>query len=151
MVARECCKRGAGFVAGGPEKVFAAQVEHAVWTQPDIIIVAGSRNDQYEPYKVRGAADTLFADLKAKAPQAQIVAIGPMWDNSAPSAGVVEADAAVRSAAEAAGIQFIEVLAEDWLGDPLLIQADGVHPTDIGQQVIAERVNATVPTVTLPR
>jgi lysophospholipase L1-like esterase len=140
---------GSGYVAGG-EDAFPFRAGYvAEATTPDLILVVGSRNDKDEPEKIRGAATTLFADLKQKAPQAQVVVIGPIWDSTAPPAGVLRANAETRAAAEAAGLPFVDALPLGWLNDSALIQPDGVHPTDAGQQVLADRIDAVTPAVAL--
>ena len=129
---------GAGYTV--PSRDFAAQASKLP-QDTDLVIVAGSRNDQYTPEAVGPAASKLFAGIKSKAPKARIVVVGPIWDSSEPSAGAVAANARVRASAESAGLSFIDALAEDWLGDPGLIQsADGVHATDEGQRVLGEHI-----------
>ena len=138
---------GTGYVAD-PETSFPTKGGQATEKDPDIVIVAGSRNDQYAPRAaVYAAATGLYAELKEKAPQAQIVVIGPMWDSSAPTPGVIEANIATRDAAAAAGLPFLDALAGNWLADRSLVQADNTHPTDDGQRVIFERIDEFVPDV----
>lgn len=129
---------GAGYAVPGRD--FAAQVQKLPATS-DLVIVAGSRNDQDAPGNVGPAARSLYAAIKAKAPAAKIVVIGPIWDSSKPSAGAVSANEEVRAAAKEAKLPFIDALAENWLSDPDLIQkVDGVHATDNGEKVLAERI-----------
>lgn len=140
---------GSGYVAGG-DKAFPYRAGYvAETTMPDLILVVGSRNDKSEPEKIRSAATAMFADLKQKAPQAQVLIIGPIWDNTTPPAGVLRANAETRAAAEAVGLPFVDALSLNWLSDPGLIQADGVHPTDAGQRVLADCIDAVTPDITL--
>ncbi|MDN4646579.1 SGNH/GDSL hydrolase family protein [Arthrobacter sp. PsM3] len=129
---------GVGYAVG--EKRFIEQAKLAVLDEPDIIIVAGSRNDVANPAGVQAAADEVFTFLKQNAPGARIVIIGPMWSSSAPDKGAVIANEGVRTAAEAHGLAFIDALAENWLSDPAWIQKDGVHPTDAGEAELANHI-----------
>ncbi|WP_164874145.1 SGNH/GDSL hydrolase family protein [Rhodococcus spongiicola] len=143
---------GTGYTVSGPdgEAAFPTKVDAATANSPDIIIVAGSRNDQTIPGDVEPIASAMFSDLKAKAPNATIVVIGPMWDSSEPSYAVEVANEGTRLAAEAAGLPFVDALELSWLDSPELIQDDSVHPTDDGQHVLAERIDAVVPALTVP-
>lgn len=129
---------GSGY-ANAAGNTFLAQVP-AIKVVPDVIIVAGSRNDTFTPDKVAPAAAALFAELKKVAPKAKIVVIGPIWDSTAPMPGVYAANEALRGAAADAGLAFVDALAENWLSSPSLVQGDQVHPNDAGQKVIAQRV-----------
>lgn len=129
---------GAGYSNSAGNNL-AAQID-AMEVVPDIVVVTGSRNDVYNPEAVKDAATDLYAKLKVAAPEARVVVIGPIWDSTEPSSGAVAANEATKEAATEAGLPFVDALSENWLGVPALIQGDGVHPNDAGQQKLAERI-----------
>ncbi|REE73017.1 lysophospholipase L1-like esterase [Rhodococcus wratislaviensis] len=138
--------------SAGENKAFPFKVDDAVATTPDVIMVVGSRNDVYNPELVGPAAARVYADLKAKAPNVPIFVVGPIWDNKQPPPAMLSVNASIRQAAQNAGLLFIDALAENWLGDPTLIQKDDrVHPTDAGQQVLADHIDRAIPQVTIKK
>lgn len=126
------------------DTTFGQRVREAAASDPDVILFVGSRNDSVEqPATVETAASRAYALAKRLSPQAKIVAVGPMWSAEPPNAGARDATAAVRSAAERAGVPFTDGLM--WLqGRPALIAADGVHPNDQGQDLIGKRISGVL-------
>ncbi|NKS79407.1 hypothetical protein GS539_29005 [Rhodococcus hoagii] len=125
---------GAGYVNGADkQRDFAAEVAAAVGARPDMIVVAGGRNDRNaDPAAAGAAATNLYTALRQQASGAQIVVVGPIWSAATAPASMYAVNDAIRAAASAAGIQFIDALNENWLGNPRLIQEDNTHPTDEG-------------------
>lgn len=115
-------------------------------TRPALVIVAGGINDDaFSPSAIRAEADLLFAAIHAGLPVAQIVVVGP-WSSSGnpPAARLLNRDA-IKTAALAAGLPFIDPIADYWVtgtghvGDEqhdgnadTWIGPDGTHPTVIG-------------------
>lgn len=130
---------GKGYGNGGFGKIV-----DSVTGEPDLIIVAGSRNDVHRPDLVRAAADDVFRRLHANHPKARLVVIGPIWDSTVPAPRIVEANSELAAAAEAAGADYIDALSANWLGDPTLIAADLVHPNDAGARVLASNIDAAL-------
>lgn len=130
---------GQGYSNGG----FGKTVDK-VTGEPDLIIVAGSRNDVHRPDLVRSAADDVFRRLKANHPKARLVVIGPIWDNTEPAATIVEANSELAAAAKAAGADYVDALSANWLGDPSLISADLLHPNDAGAHALASNIDAAL-------
>jgi phospholipase/lecithinase/hemolysin len=78
------------------------------------------------------------------------VVIGPLWSDGDAPAPVLAVRDAVRTAALAAGAQWIDPVADGWFDRPAgLIGADRVHPTDAGHRLMAERVDAALRTTGL--
>ena len=141
MLSRESGMSLANFAVGGtgygsPKNGFLEQARQMVKAEPDIIVIAGSRNDERWPETVRGKAGEVYAYLAQQLPAAKIVVVGPMWDNREPSTGAQAANDAVREAAKVAGLPYTDALAENWLSDPSWIQDDNVHPNEAGQQAL---------------
>lgn len=130
---------GKGYGNGG----FGRSVD-SVTGDPDLIIVAGSRNDVHRPDLVRSAADDVFRRLKANHPQARLVVIGPIWDSTEPAPRIIDANSELAAAAKDAGADYIDALSANWLGDPTLIAADHLHPNNAGAQALAVKIDAAL-------
>lgn len=120
------------------------QAKDAAKLQPSVVIIAGSINDRKSaPEAISAAASEVYAYLKQALPNSRVAIVGPFWD-IAPVPGVHEANAAIKSAAESAGLPFWDAISEGWLPDPSLIQEDGLHPTDAAQQLLGEKMAAKI-------
>jgi lysophospholipase L1-like esterase len=121
---------------------FGEAAEAELTADTDLLVVVGGRNDQDElPEAVETAAVNLFqAALDAGI---EVVAVGPIWDASAPNTGAQAVEAAVQRAAEVSGVQYVDGL--QWFRDkPDLIGPDGVHPNDAGQRLLADKMRPII-------
>lgn len=111
-----------------------------------VTVLFGSRNDAGEPVAaVQRNAAAAMAAVRDQAPGTTLLVIGPVWDDGSIPAGVVAARDAVRAAAEAAGVPFVDPLAEGWFArQSNLIAADGVSPTDAGHEYLAGLITPLV-------
>lgn len=132
---------GSGFVTVGDDgDTFADQVHAAVSLHPSVVIVSGSSNDLGESdAAIARATDTTLSVLRAALPRAEIIAVSPVWNDTAEPGQLRTIDADVVAAA--ARIDAIDLD----IGQPLdgrrdLLQGDDVHPTAAGQAVIAAAV-----------
>lgn len=142
---------GTGYVIAvpGTQPYQVAQLAEATANDPRLVIVEGSRNDaEAPPESVSAAASALYQGIRAGAPDARLVVVGPIWsDGNAPQPVLATRDA-VRSAATAAGAVWIDPIAENWFGartdaaGAVLIGPDNVHPTLAGQTLMAQRIEA---------
>lgn len=134
---------GAGYVAGeGILGTFADQVDAVVAHPVDVVLVVGSENDvDADPGDVGVAASDLYRRLELEAPSARVVVIGPIWSVGDPPPELTAVGDAVKSAAEAAKLSYVDPLPLHWLADPALIQEDGDHPTDLGQAQLADDIS----------
>ncbi len=67
--------------------------------------------------------------------------IGPPWPTANPPEGVLRIRDALHYQAGIAGAVFVDPIAERWfVGQPELIGADGVHPTDAGHAYMADKI-----------
>jgi acyl-CoA thioesterase-1 len=136
---------GTGYVNEGRMNTFGERIAEAEVLDPSIIMFAGSRNDiLFAAEDVRVAAEQAFEAARDRFPEARLIAIGPIWDSSEPSALVREINDAVAAAAAAREVEFIDALAANWLQDPAVIHFDGIHATDEGQQDLADGVEAAI-------
>jgi hypothetical protein len=137
----------AGYVAPGVtgEDLTAAVRANPV---PDaaVTVLFGSRNDADESAPaVEANASAAIAAVRQQAPSTTLLVVGPVWSDADVPAGVVAARDAVRSAAQDAGVQFVDPIAERWFADVTgLIAADGVSPTDQGHAYLAEQIGPAV-------
>lgn len=132
---------GAGYVNGSKarDETFLDQVRGAPEPDADVVVVFGSRNDKFLPVAdVKAQAVAVFAAVRSQSPSAELVVVGPAWDDDVPPDELFMTRDAVASAAADAGALFVDPLAEEWLLDrPALIGTDGVHPTDAGHAYLA--------------
>lgn len=111
---------------------------------PSYIFVSGGRNDLGLPVPDLGkAADSLFADLQTRFPQAKIFVILPWFDDDPPPSSPADFITALKAAANKHGVTIIDT------GQPLfekseLISDDGIHPNADGYRVLADAVDAVL-------
>lgn len=128
-----------------PRKPLMDQAKKAVSLRPSVIVVAGGANDRKTSgAETLAAATDVLAYLKQAAPEATVLVVGPLANGSSDDPGFGVASDAVRSAAAATGLPFLDAFGEAWLPDHSVIQTDNVHATDEGQQMIAEKLQNKV-------
>lgn len=137
---------GTGYVNPGADGStnFGGQVWRAVNLAPDVLIVSGGINDRkYPAEQVKVAASALLKDVKAKLPKTKVVVVGPVvpagmegkYSNTAPVRDTLQ------TATEAAGLPFIDPLAEDWM--PTIDGFTGptqFHPNEAGHKMLASKL-----------
>jgi lysophospholipase L1-like esterase len=138
---------GTGYVAQLPGTLpyGAGQVDRMVAAHPTVLVVEGSQNDGRAGVGAVGAAATaLYARLRGALPQTRVVVVGPVASNSAQAAALSGVDRAVGDAARAAGLPYVDAIAEGWFTDAqsALIGSDHIHPTWAGHQRIADLLGA---------
>lgn len=132
-----------GYVIRGASPTFGEEVRRLVSSDTRIVVISGSRNDvAAQPQHVAAAAREVYQSISESAPRAQLVVIGPTWGSGTPSVQILQTRDAVRDAAHAANADFVDPIQDDWFtdGEPQLIGSDGVHPTDLGNQRIAQHM-----------
>lgn len=143
LVVNVAARGGSGYVSGARNgKSFESQVDQALRSNPETLIVFGSRNDwKYAPEEVGEAAATLYDRLRSLAPETRLVVVGPIWTPGQSLPGeIVAVDRAIQSAAQSRGIAYSDALFSDWLVGPEFILPDGVNPNDEGQRAIAGKI-----------
>lgn len=149
---------GSGYVAPGAGRPMPDRVERVIAAGPDVVVVVGGTNDAgqgYPPQEVGTAAVDLLDDLRDGLPDATVVVVGPFPTSAEAMLGDHPVADAVRSAADAAGAHYID--ARELLDSPSVdldrwedyISADGLHPNELGYQLLAdllaERLRSIVP------
>lgn len=135
---------GSGYInTGTANKNFAAGVEEPLMGNADIAILFGSRNDATSPLAdVQAAAPKTINRFKERNPSAKLIVIGPTWITGNPPANLLAMRDAIKDATVAAGGTFVDPLADGWFFGPdaRFIGSDGVHPTDEGNQYLADKI-----------
>ncbi|GLZ51822.1 hypothetical protein Acsp07_14390 [Actinomycetospora sp. NBRC 106378] len=139
---------GTGYVYASPgtQDFAAGQLDRAVAVRPTTVVVQGSRNDGLTPLpQVSAAAADLYRQLQQRLPGVRLIVIGPVWSDGTITPSLEALSDAVRAPALAAGATYIDPIRENWFAgadtaSPPLIGSDGVHPTDAGHRLIADRV-----------
>jgi lysophospholipase L1-like esterase len=144
---------GSGFLAPGLGEPMPDRVPAVVAAQPDVVVVAGGTNDVFwgfPPDDVERAAAELLADLRAGLPDAAVVVVGPLPTSFEGVDAPNPTREAVRSAAEAAGVDYLDAGAlvgaavtdaVQWDG---YISEDGLHPNELGYGVLADALAAEI-------
>jgi lysophospholipase L1-like esterase len=138
---------GTGYAAQLPGTLpyDAGQVDRMVAAHPDVLVVEGSQNDGRADVEAVGSAATaLYTHLRSALPRTRIVVVGPVASNSAQATALTGLDARVGAAARAAGLPYVDAIAEGWFtdGQSALIGDDHIHPTWAGHQRIADLLGA---------
>jgi lysophospholipase L1-like esterase len=137
LVERNFGADGTGYAkATSPEGDYASRVAGVVAAHPDVVVVAGGRNDKSDSSAtVATRARSLFSTLHAKLPRATLVAIAPMWGDSNKPDAIQQIGNVVQDAVTAAGGTYLD------LPDPLhrrpRLMADAADPDDAGYAEIA--------------
>lgn len=133
---------GTGYLATNPEisgdETFVTSASK-ISTRSDVVVFFGSRNDLLKGDPAPAMRTALQAAAE-RAPDAQIIIVGPAWvDSDVPDAAYEYRDI-LRAEAVAVGATWVDPIEEGWFFDnPELIGSDGVHPTDAGMQYLADR------------
>ncbi|ETT27001.1 putative lipoprotein [Rhodococcus aetherivorans] len=134
---------GAGYAADGRGGyAFTYQVDRAQAAQPDVVLVVGGTSDtSFDPQRVAWGAGDVLGKIARGGQRALVV--GPTWYETPVAPEVIGVAEIVRSAAETAGVPFLDALDPPWLTTELM-RPDLTGPTDEGQSVLAARIAAWV-------
>jgi len=141
-------------VAGGTAQIacgldycpsYIEMIPEAADVSPDIVIVAGGRNEATQPGATQSAnIDAFFQELAAQLPDAQVIAVNPLWDDDETPEAVADMSGMVERSVESTGGRFLDI-GQPLLGEPGFVAEDGAHPNDDGHKAIAEATSAALP------
>ncbi|MCW2797196.1 SGNH/GDSL hydrolase family protein [Nocardioides sp.] len=144
---------GTGYLRGGPTgtEEYGTQAKLAVKSKANLYVVYGGANDWIGIYQggsqtldeLATAARGVFATLSNVARKAHVVIVGPIWPPVTPDPGILKIRDVLKQEAEAAGLTFIDPIAEGWLTvDNLddLIGPDNIHPSAAGNIYFAKKI-----------
>ena len=141
-------ENGSGYlVAGEGGNTFGTEVEYAVGPDADVVVFFGSDNDAgADPEELREAAASTFAAASSRAPQAVLVAVGPLSGSEEPDPVLAGVRDSAASAAQNRGVPFIDPIAEQWLGGraDVLLGPDGEHPSASGQKLLRDKMKEII-------
>ena len=122
---------------------YLEMVPQIIAAKPDVVIVSGGRNDGSMSRPVAANVESVFAELRKGLPDAQIIAVNPIWADGERPAGAAVFGQAVGDAATAAGGKFVDI-GQPHQGKPDLIAEDALHPNDAGHAELAAVTAATL-------
>ena len=146
---------GTGYVATsgvkGCGQVYCANfrevAEEAAAEDPDIVVVAGGRNDLVifasDRARVTTAMSQTFTRLRKDLPRARIIAVGPAAPGPVDKT-VRNFDASVNEIARRSDATFISLIEPQSVITSSMVLDDGVHVNDEGHEAIAQRVLAAL-------
>ena len=141
-------ENGSGYVRpGDTDGTFGSQVDQFVTRDTGVVVFFGSENDlDYDPAAVGAAAFAAITHAEAVAPAAKIIVVGPPSYSTDADQGLLEIRGQLKSAAQGAGAEFVDPIAEGWISNDVedLIGPDGDHPTVAGQQYLLEHITAVI-------
>jgi len=141
-------ENGSGYLSTGDfDGTFGTQVDQFVTPKTDVVVFFGSENDLgFAAGAVGGAASDAITHAEAIAPAAKIIVVGPPSYSSEPDQGLLDIRAQLKSAAQGAGAEFVDPIAEGWISGDVedLIGPDGDHPTAAGQYYLLDHIGAVI-------
>jgi len=117
------------------------RVDWALRASPDVVIVALGANDGLRgqsPQAMRANLEEIVARLQAAG--ARVLLAGMRLPPNYGAEYTKEFEAVFPAVARRAKVALMPFLLNGVAGDPRLNQADGIHPTAAGQQVIADHL-----------
>lgn len=124
---------------------YADRVGEIAALDPDIVIVAGGRNDIFaDPTLFYNRVIQFYADVNAAVPDAAIYATTPIWDDDPVPPRINEMQVPILLGVATTGSCFVD-LQHPFLGHPEYIGPDGVHPNDAGHAAMKDAFVAAAP------
>jgi acyl-CoA thioesterase I len=141
-------ENGSGYLSpGDSDGTFGTQVDQFVTPDTGVVLFFGSENDLgYATSAVGDAASAAITHAQALAPAAKIIVVGPPSYSGDPDQGLLDIRGQLKSAAQGAGAEFVDPIAEGWISDDVedLIGPDGDHPTVAGQHYLLQHIAAVI-------
>jgi lysophospholipase L1-like esterase len=142
--------------ASGKTKLLTRLANDVYQYTPDIVVVQLGYNDTYftmTPSAVTAEALACYTDIKSNLPNCTLIVVGHLSMQNA-SAGQIAMAAAIDSAVSQAGskvdlyIKAIGATGGDWVDStaqiPTYRHADGIHPTQDGHYLLAQRITGAI-------
>ena len=114
-----------------------------------MIVFFGSDNDTGAgPAELMDATVLAFAAASSLAPNAVLVAVGPLSGTEETDPVLADVRDVEASAAQYMGVDFIDPIAEQWLTDraDVLLGPDGEHPSAEGQEFLRDMMQRILST-----
>lgn len=137
-------ENGSGYMVPGEYgHTFSSEVQAAVAPNADVVVFFGSDNDMgADPEELRKAAASTFAAASSLAPQAFLVAVGPLSGSQEPDPVLAGVRDSAASAAQDTGVLFVDPIADQWIGGraQVLLGPDGEHPSVTGHELLRDKI-----------
>lgn len=130
---------GSGYLSEGTKKRTFLSSATRLSDDTDVVVIFGGLNDAiYAGSSVGKAATKTFSTVSERVPEATLIVVGGQYPSSQPPAEYQSFRKAIKESAQSAGATYIDPIS--WFGDKSLIGKDGIHPTDEGHKLIAEKL-----------
>jgi lysophospholipase L1-like esterase len=137
-------ENGSGYLMAGDDgNTFTMEVQAAVSADADVVVFFGSDHDWgADPGELRDAAAATFAAASSLAPNAVLVAVGPLSGSEEPDPVLADLRDTQASAAQNMGVRFVDPIAEQWFSGraEVLLGPDGEHPSAEGQTFLRDQM-----------
>jgi lysophospholipase L1-like esterase len=141
-------ENGSGYATPGTGlgDMFADQIPKVVRQDDRLVVIFGSGGDPaVPPEQLQPAVRQTLDAVRAAAPNAKVVVIGPASTNPDPSPVLLQTRDVIRTEADATGAVFVDPIAARWfINRPDLVGPDGTTPTDAGHSYIADQITPIV-------
>lgn len=125
----------AGTLKGG--RAYVDRLTDLIISQPDIVIVSSAGNNVTDDQTA--GIEATFRELREEVPVARIIATSPYYRADDFPKALVDFGDDVRAGVEAVGGEYLDI-GHPLKGHPEAMDEDGVHPNDLGYELIAEAV-----------
>jgi len=132
---------GSGFLSiGNNGDTFADQARLAVALDPELILIGGSSNDfGRDDAALEAATLATISYLHDALPDAEIIGLSTLWGNDYYPDQLPLIDGQVKRATTLAAGIFLD-LGQPLVGGAGLMQSDEIHPTALGQRMLATAI-----------
>lgn len=139
---------GAGFVKTGDDNDcgsdFSGLVAEAVSLHPALILLSGSSNDLgIDNVELSSQTLAVVSSLRAKLPDATIIGISTVWNDTAAPDQMDAINEQVRAAIKAVHGTYLDI-GQPLAGHRSWLQSDDVHPTLAGQRELAKVIAGAI-------
>lgn len=136
-----------GYGTAGPDgsAAFVDQLTEIAATNPDAVVIAGGAFDflgSSTTDEVSSAITRTFADLRARLPNTQLIAISPIWPSLDIPPRLSEIGSQIEAAVSSAGGSYIST-DQRWAADPSRLSAEKL-PNDSGHAALAEAIGTAL-------
>ena len=136
---------GAGFLAIGDNgNTFADEARAAVTMDPDLIVIGGSSNDfGADDTALEAATLSTISYLHAALPNTEIIGLSTVWGSDNYPDQLLEVNSQVNRAVVTAHGIYLDI-AQPIADGTGLLQPDEIHPTSLGQRLLATAISAAL-------
>ncbi|UUO02934.1 SGNH/GDSL hydrolase family protein [Mycolicibacterium novocastrense] len=134
---------GSGYLARGVDgSTFLDAVLDISKPDDDVVVIFGGINDaNWSNQQERAAVREVLKELRQRSPEAELIVVGPAWPASNPTPQILSVRDVLRAESSAVDAAFVDPIADRWFADrPDLIGDDGIHPTDDGHRLMAQKL-----------